>query len=555
LLRAIAGVLNELGDAGRSLLLSWDGGRGEWGKSFDRKLDSIAKGSGKATLGSLFYLAKSEGWKPQRAIQSSSKPARKSAAALYPSQQPDEGSGKPEKQSKATLSFADAMAAIAQTYAEIESEAEQAWELGAIARKTGRRLPELLKIYELWEGEKRGFEPLAIEKFLAQKNPDTEWLIGDFLPAKTTGILYGDGGAGKSLFVYDLVKAIATGSDFCDRPTRQGKVLILQSDEPSGVTRERLSTAGFEGVPAETVWIERGWKSGQMRRLRQWLEKYSPDLVVIDSLAAIHRSSDSDENDAGYARLFFDLRDLQEQYGCTILMLHHANKAGGARGTSAIFDNVSEVFHLRKPSKEDKGLIDLDRVLEIPKTRVPRTTTKLVFRLNPDNYSWDERPNLEERPATLSDRLLAFLRLPNQRGVWIEPEELLQYTTIGGNRDTIRKALAGLARAGLVEAADRQGDRGRPYKVFRVPPTEGSQLAIDPDDLPADREPDQPESPPVTPAPVTSEPQPPPDEAIATVREMLAAAESDEERDELLRDAIACGLPVELIGGCHDFRL
>jgi hypothetical protein len=58
----------------------------------------------------------------------------KRAIALYPSQQPGEGSGKPEKQSKATLSFADAMAAIAQTYAEIESEAEQAWELGAIAR-------------------------------------------------------------------------------------------------------------------------------------------------------------------------------------------------------------------------------------------------------------------------------------------------------------------------------------------------------------------------------------------------------------------------------------
>jgi predicted P-loop ATPase len=100
LLRAIAGVLNELGDAGRSLLLSWDGGRGEWGKSFDRKLDSIAKGSGKATLGSLFYLAKSEGWKPQRATQSSSKPARKSAAKSESEEagdRPSQAPGDPEQ--------------------------------------------------------------------------------------------------------------------------------------------------------------------------------------------------------------------------------------------------------------------------------------------------------------------------------------------------------------------------------------------------------------------------------------------------------------------------
>ncbi|GAB4141560.1 MAG: hypothetical protein Fur0046_17600 [Cyanobacteria bacterium J069] len=411
-----------------------------------------------------------------------------------------------------------------------------------------------MKIYETWGGERDGFEPVAVEQFLAQETPNTEWLIGDLLPAQTTGILYGDGGAGKSLFIYDLVKAIATGVDFCDRPARQGKVLILQSDEPSGVTRERLSTAGFEGVPAETVWIERGWKSAQMRRLRQWLEKYSPDLLVIDSLAAIHRSSDSDENDAGYARLFFDLRDLQEKYRCTILVLHHANKAGGARGTSAIFDNVSEVFYLRKPDKEDKGLIDLDRVLEIPKTRVPRSTTKFVFRLNPENYGWEERPPIEEKPAKLSDRLLAFLRLPNQRGVWVESEELLQYTTIGGNRDTIRKALAGLARSGLLEAEDRQGGRGRPYKVYRVPPTEGSQLVIDSGEMPADSELDQPASAPGAsapgaPAPVASESEPLTNEAIATLREMLSAAETDEERDELLRDATASGLPVELIGG------
>ena len=62
LVAMIGGICNELGDIGQSLLLAWDSGRGQWGRPFERFLKSIARKRGKAGLGTLFHLAKQNGW-------------------------------------------------------------------------------------------------------------------------------------------------------------------------------------------------------------------------------------------------------------------------------------------------------------------------------------------------------------------------------------------------------------------------------------------------------------------------------------------------------------
>lgn len=70
LIAMIGGVLSELGSEGEALLREWDGGRGQWGRGgFDRILQSLSGSatSRKATLGTLFYLAKQGGYQhPKR---------------------------------------------------------------------------------------------------------------------------------------------------------------------------------------------------------------------------------------------------------------------------------------------------------------------------------------------------------------------------------------------------------------------------------------------------------------------------------------------------------
>ena len=65
---AIAGICNDLGATGEHLVIAWDGGRGQWGRPIEKWLGSLLRSnSKKAGLGSLFRLAKNEGWKrPKR---------------------------------------------------------------------------------------------------------------------------------------------------------------------------------------------------------------------------------------------------------------------------------------------------------------------------------------------------------------------------------------------------------------------------------------------------------------------------------------------------------
>jgi RecA-family ATPase len=73
-----------------------------------------------------------------------------------------------------------------------------------------------------------------------------------------------------------------------------------------------------------------------MNWLKSWLEQERPGLVVIDSLTSSNRFSETDENDSSYGRSLYQLRDLANEYHCNFLVLHHTNKLGGARGSTAI---------------------------------------------------------------------------------------------------------------------------------------------------------------------------------------------------------------------------
>ena len=62
LVAMIGGLTNELGPEGERLLMAWDAGQGEWGRPFERFLQSITRKRGKAGLGTLFRMAKEAGW-------------------------------------------------------------------------------------------------------------------------------------------------------------------------------------------------------------------------------------------------------------------------------------------------------------------------------------------------------------------------------------------------------------------------------------------------------------------------------------------------------------
>merc|ERR1711991_1213746 len=69
----------------------------------------------------------------------------------------------------------------------------------------------------------------------------------------------------------------------------------------------------------------------------------------------------------------------------TILVIHHANKQGGFRGTSSIRDAVDETWKLSKPTQEQVNKVGRNsRFISIEKSRSGRMGTQMIMKMKDD---------------------------------------------------------------------------------------------------------------------------------------------------------------------------
>ena len=146
-----------------------------------------------------------------------------------------------------------------------------------------------------------------------------------------------------------------------------------------------------------------------------------PKLVVIDSLIGCSGGRAFDENKSDFATpLYWLTRNNGVLFpATTILVVHHANKQGGFRGTSAIRDAVDETWALKKPSKDqvEKGIAPAhSRLICIEKSRSGRSGTSLVMRMEDDLELLHLRlhPEVDQSnsaPSSVTDRVLQRLRV------------------------------------------------------------------------------------------------------------------------------------------------
>ena len=130
----------------------------------------------------------------------------------------------------------------------------------------------------------------------------------------------------------------------------KGKSLIIQSDEPLVDTSEKLGVIGYQDASLEpgTVAFWENWRFGHMKQLEDYVRKNRPSFVAIDSLTACLAGMDVDLVRSNAGDVIYGLRDIANQYKCSIIILHHLNKSGGLRDSTSFVDNVSEVVKLTK---------------------------------------------------------------------------------------------------------------------------------------------------------------------------------------------------------------
>jgi hypothetical protein len=221
---------------------------------------------------------------------------------------------------------------------------------------------------------------------IANADQCREWLIAGIMPLGSVMLLAASGGTGKSTIVYNWALKIALGEPWSGRRCHKGKSLIIQSDEPLVDTSEKLGVIGFReaGLEAGIIDFWENWRFGHMKQLEDYVRKNRPVFVAIDSLTACLSGMDVDLVKSNAGDVIYGLRDIANQYKCSIIILHHLNKSGGLRDSTSFVDNVSEVVKLTR--SENNG--DPNQfILEWLKSR-SGLTGKHVLQRDTLSYGW-----------------------------------------------------------------------------------------------------------------------------------------------------------------------
>ena len=347
-----------------------------------------------------------------------------------------------------------------------------------LAIKTGWKVDRLEEMYvadqEYRAAEQQGEITLAE---LMKMELDRKYLIPGVLPSPFTVLIYGAGGDGKSSAAWTVAKHVATGDPFKVKgqgeQVNKGPVLILNGDQPMIQMQDQLAEINIPEDAMRNVVIRNGFELTQQGRFIDLMKKYKPSLVIIDSLVGCSGARAADENKSIYARpLYWITRNNGVTYpATTVMIIHHSNKQGGFRGTTAIRDAVDEVWALRKLSDEEQKLeIEAGsddptrtRLVTVEKSRQGREQSHLWLHKNQDEtFTLEERAKplaSDTRPLSKKDRALEFLREKRGRGYTIQE---INNAVHGGLlrkefEPGVRTAINRLIKEGLVEKAGVSG--------------------------------------------------------------------------------------------------
>ncbi len=179
---------------------------------------------------------------------------------------------------------------------------------------------------------------------LPQKKPldlETHWLWEPYLACGTVALLDGDPGVGKSLITLDLAARLTTGQPMPDGkpcpPRGGGHPVILVNVEDTFETTilPRFAAAGgtvkhlhtFGGLSNRNLDRPIASLPAHFAKLVEWVDRYSPSLIVLDPFAALFPQDVSTNLDQSIRTCLTPFARLAAAYRCGVLFVRHLNKS------------------------------------------------------------------------------------------------------------------------------------------------------------------------------------------------------------------------------------
>lgn len=187
------------------------------------------------------------------------------------------------------------------------------------------------------EGKKLAYEDLNLPSSLeiSRLEINVEWVVKNLIPKESITLLHSIGGVGKSYLMYGIAKAVAEGEPFFGLDVMRIPVYYIDFENPLPEISDRMKKIG--GSEDLKIW-HLGHEPMPVRFDAEGWEIYKafpPGLFIIDSLRSSHLLEENSSKDAS---LIMGRHKQIRALGNTIFLIHHENKVGGYRGSTAWFD-------------------------------------------------------------------------------------------------------------------------------------------------------------------------------------------------------------------------
>lgn len=358
----VAGLMNVLG---KETALAWLGGqmwdlRNDWDDgnlgSFEQLMDSLSRSStdeeSKCGWGSIVAAAKEGGFEfPKWAL-----PPRTIDIEDFTT-----SAAKKVNKLREALEVIDAM----------DSPVDRLASYQELTRIVGCKESEMSQLVQLMQQEHdNGVQEGSLETVLS-KAADIEPAIENLLALGAVTMVAADGGVGKSVLIYRVAEAVASGGKFGGTlQAVKGNVLVVQKDESAANAKQKLRLMGMQ-VPPESVWFKFNFNAAMYPELRKWIRDHQARVVVMDSFGSLFGGAVG-MGEAEVGLHLYRLNQIASEEGVAILLTHHLRKMdkskAGARkevhlgdlfGSSYIVNGASDVWAVVRDSesKEPKFVL------------------------------------------------------------------------------------------------------------------------------------------------------------------------------------------------------
>jgi hypothetical protein len=222
---------------------------------------------------------------------------------------------------------------------------------------------------------------------LTLKPQRINWLINGILEAASLNLLFGEPGAGKSLFALDWAFCMASGIDWHGHRTKQTDVVIVAGEGFAGMARRlKALESKYQMKAPGRLFISQRPANLTDEVNAKWIADSikatcpNPGLVIVDTL---HRNMDGDENSSqDIGRFVANLDGFFKPLGAAVLIVHHSGhgQKDRSRGSSSIRAAMDGEFSATKDG--------VAIVLSCHKAKDFEAFKPLQFSLKPVDLDW-----------------------------------------------------------------------------------------------------------------------------------------------------------------------